>query len=475
MIKFKETGKRKYLILNVDREIPQEINPSSVITKMDLIFSPITNKFFRLTEFVENCSEKLGKEFDDWFIKLINDYRESKYDYSVIRNNIPRLKEFCDKYLDSMGINFDDYINKSKASKNSIFFDASEIKKIIQTSNYLKIYFVIGQDSKMKLSNKFHKQTYNMLIEDINNSSIIYKLFKIVSSKTYEYNYTDHYMWDYIKTIYCKTTDMHVFSIFNFIMNNILVTCKIDSNPIPYLISVIDESIKWILKNIYKDAIIYSETISTQDVYTLQGKDKLYSYAHNDTIGKLLIISYNQLENNSIEGIESFKNTISCLKEISLFSNYITYPILSKVLNIPYRHFMTLSVSNSYLLNLLLHYLLPEDFKEKYPVLSKMLLYYNKEKPILKTTYKVKNIDVFTETLGTFLSFKNNITPYDFYSSIIGKISRNTYSSFINDKEIINFPLAKLEVDIIRFYNDYFDERLTPLFNNLRDKIDVML
>jgi hypothetical protein len=258
-------------------------------------------------------------------------------------------------------------------------------------------------------------------------------------------------------------------------MNNILVTCKIDSNPIPYLISVIDESIKWILKNIYKDTIIYSETVSTQDVYSVQGKDNLLSYAHNDTIGKLLVSSYNQLEHLGIDRIEPFKNTINGLKEISLFANYITYPILSKVLDIPYRHFMTLSVSNAYLLNLLLHNLLSEEFKDKYPVLCRMLLYYNKQKPILKTTYKVKNIDVFIETLGTFLTFKNSIVPYDFCSSIVGKISRNTYASFINDQEIINFPLAKLEIDIIKFYNEYFDNNLDPLYADLRTQIDILL
>jgi len=469
MLKFEETGKRKY---NINRIVGEEVQ---LVTTLDLMFSPITNKFFRLTEFVEDCSLKLGEEFDTWFCTLITTYQNKKYDYSVIRDSIPQLKDYCDRYLELVGINFEDYINRSKQSKNSIFFDAHEIKKIIQASNYLKIYLVIGSDAKMKLSNKFHKETYNKLIKDVNDNNTIYKLFKIVSSKTYEYNYTDKYMWDYIKTIYCKTTDMHVFSIFNFIMNNILVTCSTQSNPIPYLISVIDESIKWILKNIYKDAIIYSETISTQDVYTIQGKDNLSSYAHNDTIGKLLIISYNQLENIGVEKIESFKNTIGALKEISLFANYITYPILSKVLDIPYRHFLTLSVSNAYLLNLLTHYLLPEDFKTKYPVLSRMLLYYNKQKPILKTTYKVKNIDVFTETLGTFLTFKNNIAPYDFYSSVIGKLSRNTYSSFVNEQEIVNFPLAKLEVDIIKFYNDYFDNRLDPLFDGLREKMDNML
>lgn len=469
MLKFKNTGKRKYNIYNINGK------NEKLITELDLIFSPVTNKFNKLTEYVEDCSKKLGPEFDEWFCTFITDYKKSNYDYLIIKNNIEQIKSFSDKYLDLCNINFEDYINRSKASKNSIFFDSEDLKKIIRVSNYLKIYFIIAHDSKMKLINKFHKETYNSLIELINNTDIIYKFHKIVSSKTYEYNYSDRYMWEYIKQIYCKTTDMHVFSIFNFIMNNILVTCETDSNPIPYLISVVDESIKWILKNIYKEAIIYSETISTQDVYTIQGKDNLASYAHNDTIGKLLIISYNQLDDIGINQIESFKNTLNGLKEISLFSNYITYPILSKVLDIPYRHFTTLSVSNSYLLNLLLHSLLSDEFKNKYPVLSRMLLYYNKERPILKTTYKIKNIDIFTESIGTFLTFKNNITPYDFYSGVIGKISRNIYSSFVNDQEIINFPLTKLEVDIIQFYNDYFDNRLDDLFNDLRKKIDSMI
>lgn len=473
MLKFISTDKRKYDLFRG----PTSETTTDLVIKLDLLFSPVTNKFFRLTEFIEDCSQKIGIEFDDWFCKLILDYQESNYDYQVIKRNLPKLKEYSDRYLELCNINFNDYINKSKASKNSIFFDAEEIKKIIQASNYLKIYFVITLDSKMKLSNKFHKETYNYLIESINNNNTIYKLFKIVSSKTYEYNYTDRYMWDYIKTIYCKTTDMHVFSIFNFLMNNILVTCSTTQNPIPYLISVIDESVKWILKNIYKDAIIYSDSISTQDVYTIQGKDNLSSYAHNDCVGKILIAAYNQLENIGIEKIEEFKNTIENLKEISLFSTYITYPILSKVLDIPYRHFLTLSVSNSYMLNILVYSLLSDEFKKEFPVLSKMLLYYNKLRPILKTTYKVKNIDVLTESFDTFFGFKNYETPYDLYSSIIGKISRNTYASFTNNnQEILNFPLAKLEVDIIKFYNEYFrNGGFENMYNELRDKIDRLV
>jgi len=476
MLKFEkfDNEKRKYKIFNV--VTIDGVEQKSLVTDLDLVFSPITNKFQRLTEYLEDVSLKLGPDFDRWYISLITDYKKSNYDYLVIKRNIPDLKRWCDQYLASLNINFENYINRSKVSKNSIFFDAEDIEKIIKASSYLKIYFIMAQDVDMKLVNKFHKETYNKLIEDINNNNIIYKLFKIVSSKTYEYQFTDKYMWDYIKSIYCKTTDMHIYSIFNFLMNNILVTCNSNTNPIPYLISVIDESIKWILKNIYKDAIVYSDSINTQDVYTIQGKDNLQSYAHNDTAGKLLVISYNQLEKNGIDNAETFKTTLSNMKEMSLFANYVTYPILSKVLDIPHRHFLTLSVSNSYLLNLLLYNLLPDEFKQKYPILSKMLLYYNKQKPILKTTYKIKSIDVFTETIGTFLSFKNVNTPYDFFSGIVGKISRNTYSSFVNEQEIVSFPLAKLEVDVIKFYNEYFDgDKLNPLYDDLRNKIDRLL
>lgn len=473
MIKFIETGKRKYTIKNIV-DVEGTITETNIVN-LDLMFSPVTNKFERLTDFVEDCSLKLGLEFDTWFIKLMGDYKRSNYDYLVIKQNIPEIKSMCDKYLELCNINFDDYINKSKVSKNSIFFDATEIKKIIQTSNYLKLYFIIATDNNMKLVNKFHKETYNKLIESLN-ATIVYKLFKICSSKTFEYSQSDRYMWDYIKSIYCKTTDMHVYSIFNFLMNNIVVTCNTTSNPIPYLISVIDTSISWILKNIYKDSIVYSENASVQDVYTIQGKDNLTSFSHNDTIGKLLVISYNQLDKTGIENVEKFKTNLESLKEVSIFANYVTYPILAKTLEIPYRHLLTLSVKNAYLLNSLLFYILPDEFKKKYPVMCRMLQYYNRTKPILKTTYKIKNIDAFTESMDTFLTFKSMIAAYDSYSNIIGRISRNVYVSFNNDQEIMNFPLAKLEVDMVKFYNEYFaNKKLEDLYDDLRSKIDTMI
>jgi hypothetical protein len=468
MIKFEKTAKRQY---DVQRNVGKEIK---TIVKLDLVFSPATNKFDKIIDFVEDCSVTLGKEFDDWFDSYLTEYVEHGYDAAIIKKHVPQLMKFADAYLETCDVNFEDYVNRDKISKNSIFFDGEEIKKLIQASNYLKLYFIISQDSVMKLPVKFHREIYNILVRDITECNILFKLFKIVSSKTYRYNITDAYMWDYIKSIYCKTTDMHIMGIFNFLVNNILVACEPKSNPIPFMIRVVDEAIRWILQSVYKDNIIYSDTINTEDAYSLQGKDNLKTYAYNDSIGRLVVLAYNYLDQEGIDDVK-FNEAVKNHKENSLFSTYVTYPILCKILKIPYRHFLTVPAEHGYLLNVLLFHYLPEEFKEKYQTISELLLYYNKDKVITKTTYKIKNIDQFTETVGTFLGFKNIMFVYEFYSAIIGKLARNTYVSFKTEKEISNFPLAKLEADIVGFYNDYFDGRMDSYFEDIGAELDKIL
>lgn len=468
MIKFKETGKRQYDIMSIEGKTEEKL------VSLDLMFSPAINKYDKIYTVIEDCSEKLGKEFDDWFKKYITDFVESGFDYIVIKNNIPKIREFTEKYIDVLGIDFDDYINRDKISKSSIFFDEEEIKKIVLVSNYLKFYFTISHDNKMRLPTRFHKEIFKELVSPISDCDILFKLFKIVSSKIYKYHVTDAYMWEYIKMILCKTTDIYIVSTFNFIVNNILVVCEPESNPIPFLISVIDESIQWMLRGVYKDAVIYSDAINTEDVYSMQGKDNLKTYAYNDSIGRLVLNTYNALQGENISDVD-FNEAVKSKSEASLFSTYITYPILCKVLEIPYRHFITIPVEHGHLLNILLHQILPKEFKEKYPVIYKMLIHYNRERAIVKTTYKVKNMSHFTDSLGTFLGFKNMNFVYHFYSEIVGKLARNTYVNFKTGKEITNFPLAKLEENIISFYNDYFDGRLDPMFEEIKEKVEEIL
>mgnify|MGYP006928171759 CR=1 FL=1 len=464
MIIFEKLDKRLYSIKSDDTQIIES----------KLIFSPATNKYQKLHEFVEDCSVVMGKEFDDWFIKYLTDYDTSENRFQVMKSNIPEIKKFVDRYIEAKEIDFENYINRDKISKNSIFFDSEEIKEIIKTSGYLKLYFIMSQDASRSLPIRFHREIYQNLTQSIKEKNILLKLFKIVSSKTYKYNMTDSYMWEYIRMIYCKTTDMHIMTIFNFIVNNILVTCESTTNPISYIITVIDESIKWILQSVYKDVVIYSDTINTEDVYALQGKDNLKAYAYDDTIGRLVVAGYNCIDQEGIES-KQFKEDVKSRQETALISKFVVYPILCKVLDIPYRHFLTVPAEHGYLLNILVYHNLPEEFKTQFRTLSSMMIQFNKEKSISKTTYKLKNVEHFANTFESFWGFKNLTFVYECYSSIVGMLSRNTYAGFRDNKELDNIPLAKLEKEIIEFYNGYFSDKFDTIFKKLGDDLESFI
>jgi len=85
-------------------------------------------------------------------------------------------------------------------------------------------------------------------------------------------------MWQYIKNVQGKDIDSHVIDIFNFIMNHILILCEEDKNPITYFVGVIDESVKWFLRSVYKGSTIYD----IQGINT----DNLKTYSYNDTLGR---------------------------------------------------------------------------------------------------------------------------------------------------------------------------------------------
>lgn len=474
MIKLTEVDKRQYQLTQVD-----ENGKETVIHNYNLIYSPGSNKYDVLFSYVENMCNTLGKECEDWYINLVKDYAE-KQDFIIIKNNIPQLKKYCDEYLEKLNINFEGYINKSKASKNSIFFDSKEIHEIVKVSSYLKVYFTLYKDMNMDIPQRFNNQIFQSLIETLVNSPIIIKIHKIVSSKTFEYNSSDKYMWMYIKNMVCRTSDMHITSIFNFVINYIIVTCETDKNPIPYLISVIDESIKWILRTTYKDSIVYNDSIATQDVNAVVGRDNLKAYCHNNTIGQLCVMAYNALEElfeddeRKDAKIEDFKSRIECIKETSIVSECITYPILSKILDIPYRHFQTLSISTSYILNILMYKLMEGTiFEEKYPYMRRILLYHNTMRPIIKTSYKIKNLNKFVESFDHFIGFKNRTAAYDIYSLLIGKITKNEYVDFITGNQITNFSVNQLENEIVDFYNKYFSGKLDEDLDKICKKIDM--
>jgi len=486
MIKFKKISTKEYNIFcgdNIDDYI-----------KVKLSSSTITNKFHIITNFIENLSLTCS-DFSEWFYNFLIEYESSSERYKILEREIDNIKKFVDDYFEIRNVDFSQFVDESKAKKNSILFNVDEIKEIVKLSGYLKVYSVISNNEHLKLDHRSHKEIYNKLSCSIMESEVVFKIFNIVKTKTFRYNMTDKFMWDYIKTVQCKTIDVHVIEIFNFIMNSIIILCEEDRNPIIYFIGVIEESVKWFLRSVYKGSIIYSDTVSTEDIQS-PNIDNLKTYSYNDTLGNLKGIAYEKIynlfekeeamlfeetvdavkiKNVSDEKIVDFQNRVMSIQYISPLCECLVFPILSKLTNIPYNHFKTLSEDHSAILSIYVQNLMKKVFKNDYKNLITLLEFYPKEQGALVTTYKIKTMPEFlnfSENVGNFFGFKTKLLLGHMLSHFIGRTSRSKFISILDGRNLGGIPLSKVEREMIYFYTLWFAGKLEPEFDEMKKLIE---
>jgi hypothetical protein len=473
MIKFESISSKQF---SVSKD-------GNVFLNLNINPSTISNKFHIISNYIEGISKQF-EDFDEWFCTFINDYSSSTERYSVLERNLQALKDYSDNYLNFLGIDFSSYVDVSKAKKGTILFSAIEIEKILRASSYLKMYSIISCNDSFKLDQRLHRMIYNELVSGID-EELLFKIFSVIKTKTFKYNLSDRYMWDYIKMIQCKTIDIHVVEIFNFIMNNILILCEPDKNPITYFVTVVDESVKWFLRSVYKASVVYDDSISTEDIQSTSF-DNLKTYAYNDTLGRLKGIAYKQMHENfekpslmtfDFKKEEEFDNFILSLQRriegvsyVSPFCEFLLYPILAKLTDIPYRHFKTLSAEHSIVLAVYVQNLLKKVFDSDYKTLFSMLSFYPKTQPSLLTTYKLKNVQYFIRTahkVNNFLGFKAIVLLNDMLGNFVGKISRVDFVNIFDGRDLSGIPVSKIETEMIDFFTSFFSGKL-------EDKFEVM-
>lgn len=467
MIKFEKQAPKVWVIITDNYE-PITLN---------LISSTVTNKYHIVTEFIERIAEHNGEEFIDWLITLLVNCQNEKRKPQVIIDSLAQLKKYVKSYFKSTDFDYDQFVDLSKAKKHTILFLGEEIYQIAQLSGYLKIYSLISNNEDLKLGQKLHKEVYNILADEILNTKIIKKIYNIIQTKTFRYNLTDRFMWEYIKKTKGKDIGIHVTEIFNFIMNHILIICEEDKNPITYFIGVIDESVKWFLRSVYKGSIVYDDSISTEDI---QGThtDNLKTYSYNDTLGRLKSIAYEKIyellykqvsilsnnEDATDDNLVRFHERASSIKYNSPLSETIVFPVLSQMTNIPFQHFRILSPEHTAVVSVYIQSLFRKVFGgADYGTMFSLLNYYPLKSPSVGTTYKIKSIHEFLKKQNetkNFFGFDTKILPHTVMCHFIGKTSRIDFTDILTGISLGGIPLSKLESDMIQFFTLYFGGEL---------------
>jgi hypothetical protein len=467
-----------------------EMKLGEEIIELNLKTSSVTNKFHIVTDFVKGVNECLGEDFENWFFNFVKEYKD-KNDIQYLITNVDILKEYIEEYFNIQSMDYSKFVDRTKVKKGTILFEPAEIKKIIKVSGYLKLYAFISSRSDIVLSNHVHKKIYNMLVEDIMNTDVVYKIFNIVKTKVFRYNLTDKYMWEYIKMIQCKSIDVHTVEIFNFIMNQILILCEEDKNPITYFVGVIEESVKWFLRSVYKKTVVYDDSISTEDIHGLN-IDNLKTYSYNDTLGRLKGIAYEYIykeidktipmsvdNNEADKSLAEFQQRVQDIEYISPLSDCLVFPLLSRITNIPYFHFKTLSPEHSMVMSVYLQKLLLKVFKTEYSDMFSMLNFYPTSQPAIATTYKIKNVNNDTgfinvqDKTNNFFGFQTKILPYKIMSYFVGRTSRVNFYNIFDGKPYGGIPLSKIESNMVKFYTLYFSNQLNDKIEELSGLVDL--
>jgi hypothetical protein len=478
---------RRYFLLRIEQNGPKEwlvICEEYEPIKLMLMSSSVTNKYFIVTKYIEGVAEHCGEEFSSWFMELLQGCEDEELRPKTIIDNIPKLKEYADAYLTSRQIDFSQFVDESKVKKNSILFRPNEIEKIIRLSGYLKIYSIISNNEQLKLGQTLHREVYNKLATDIMESEVVRKIYDVIKTKTFRYNLTDRFMWEYIKNVQGKDIGIHVIEIFNFIMNHILILCEEDKNPITYFVGVIDESVKWFLRSVYKGSIVYDDSISTEDIQGIN-TDNLKTYSFNDTLGRLKGIAYEKIyellqrqaailtENKpdvSDENIIQFHERASEIEFISPLCETLVFPILSNMTNIPYHHFKTLSPEHTAVISVYVQNLFRKVFSTDFKDLFGLLNFYPTRSPSLTTTYKIKSIHEYIQTQDqwqNFYGFNTKILPHELLCHYVGRISRVDFCDILTGRKLGGIPLTKIEHSMIQFFTLYFAGQMQPQIDKL--------
>jgi len=473
LLKFEQTNPKQWNIINnEDEPIKIQLSPSSV-----------TNKFYIVTDFIQRVAEHHGEEFSEWFVGFVKDCMDETKRAATVTKNVDTIKQYVDDYLEVKGVDYDQFVDESKAKKNSILFRGPEISRIIHLSCYLKIYSIISNNEKHSLGKKLHRLVYNKFAEDVIRTEVVSKIFDVVKTKTFRYKLTDKFMWEYIKTIQCKDIGIHIIEIFNFIMNNIIILCEENKNPITYFVGVVDESVKWFLRSVYKGSIVYDDEISTEDIHGIN-INNLVTYSYNDTLGRLKGIAfekiYNQLDRDHATKMETsdgdqyiinFQNRLATINYISPLCGCLVFPILSKMTRITYVHFKTISGEHAAILSYYLNSQLQKVFRGEYANLFRLLDYYPLSSPSISTTYKVKAIHDYINIQNkyqNFYGFNTKTLPHRILCHFVGRVSRINFSHLISGAKMAGIPLGKVESDMINFFTLYFS-------GQLNDKIDELV
>jgi hypothetical protein len=474
----------KWNIISID-----ENGEETTVHEMDLIKVSLSSKYNVVSELIDELNELMPDDFGEWFDALINVYIEQDYNSELLLEQADTFLYIASEYLKQKNIDYSKYVNRKKKSKTSVFFDEEDMEAIAISSTCLKLYSIFWYDSKLKLTDNVHKLVYEKFLSPCIESDTTTKIYQIIRSRTNRSSLTDKYMWEFIKLTLVETPESYTMLVFNYLMNSLFSSIDITQNPIPFIVSVIDESINWMMCSVYNNKILYGDVFgNAEEIYGSDfSSDSLYIYCCNDVVGKAAKTAMTIIENEYEINEEQITEIGERLDNITMLHPHmkrITLPIATEVLEIPYKYLTSSPPKHLILLGFLMYHCSQGNLADKFPVITEFLRSIPRNNGVItsRSSYRIKALEYLIKNdeedpnIRTF-GFKSNKLKYDIISCNCGILSasRKNLCDLLTGNSITKFNYFELENDTIEFYGKFYSKQLDTYFNQMRTKIDSYL
>ena len=481
MIVLAPNGKIKnswFLVLDKENNIDE-------IVKLELNLisgNSIAKKFSIVAEVVLDISKTIPG-FTDYFYNMTKEYVDSDYNSEIVLDNIDTLIDYAKKYVDYKNVDYSQFVDKTKVTKTSVLFGELDIKELFIASTALKVYSIFNVDEKMKLPNNMHRQCYDKIVKGCKELGVTDKMFQLIRSRIYRSSITDKYMWDLIKMSISDTPETYVMTVFNFLMVNLVSMLSIESNPVFYLVSIADYKVRWLMRGVYKEKIVYGEAFSgTDDIFGLsQSKESLHLFCCNDTVARCAKLGMEVLEteynmDDDEDAFMAIRERLDSIKNITPAMKFFILPIISKVLDVPYKYLLTTPAKHLALVGIFMHHISKDILERKYPILSEFLISCPTEDKyvIAKSFYQLKNFDGVINSNEKIFGFDCKTFKYEILSSLCGILStiKRSMVSIIDGKKLNKIAYNNLESETVEYYTDLYGGKLQPMIDEMKLKVD---
>jgi len=471
-----------------------------LLCNLKLITTSLTNNFNVVEELLDDINTNHSR-FSNWIERFICDYINNNHSYDIIESRVDALLKHSAAYVKSKNIDFSGYLDKTKTTKTSIVFTAEDIECIIILSVCLKIYGIISCDSTMKLPDNLHIKILEQISGNAKRLGLKNKIFKLVCSLTYRTVMRDKYIWDFCQLRGTDAPDSHIMGVFNYIIANLIAILEMDKNPIPFIINTVENSIRWLMKSVHNNDIIYGETFfGPEDIYST-GSNSQHSfsiYCCSDLIGRCAKSGMDILASKycvSDDGFNDIRDRLDEIDDIYPHVKLVTLPIFSKVFGINYKHLLQMPPEHTILAGVLLRELVEDVFPERFPNISsfltscpslpsrnvhlikgkKVVEYVDEPKGVaMKSSYNIRSPEYVLNDNKRMFGFKSPLVRFKSLSSIIGVLisARRSLSSIYNGEKLKKISNNILEREFANYFSLLYNGELDNSFLKMAEKAE---